>query len=147
MASNLIESYLCNLELIVLPSDTKGIMLIDTDSERLYLLPLWFSVDLDGSKQLYLKCIYESCETPKLAAISEINFYRIKHYQGNKQMLVSLSVTPHRLSLRPISSSRCPSASIQPLLLPRWKYGQTEKYVEGDGGQGEEASGSVLWTL
>lgn len=76
------------LELVQLPSDTKSAVLLDNELSRLYLLVTSRSIDLDGSKLFYLKCIYELANPPKQLPITEINFYRIKHYQGNKQVLV-----------------------------------------------------------
>ncbi len=83
-----------NLELVQLPTDATGIMLISTNVENLYTFsrgsyhPTKNSIDLDGNKRLYLKCIYDTSENPTCPPITEINFYRIKHYQGNKQVLV-----------------------------------------------------------
>lgn len=55
-----------------------------------------------------MKCIYDTAENPKLKPITEINFYRIKHYQGNKQVLVK----PETDVIEPVPIASYPSSAI-----------------------------------
>ena len=65
------------------------------------------SIDLDGTKSLYLKCIYDTAENPTSTPITEVNFYRIKHYQGNKQVLVK----PEADVIEPVPIAAYPSSA------------------------------------
>jgi len=66
------------------------------------------SLDLDGTKSLYLKCIYETDEDPVKEPITEINFYRIKNYQKNNKVLIK----PEADIIEPIAVGSYPCSAV-----------------------------------
>lgn len=66
-----------------------------------------FSIDLDGTGSLYLKCIYENESKPTKEPITEINFFRIKNYQGNSRILVK----PDSDAIEPVAIATYPGCA------------------------------------
>ena len=66
------------------------------------------SINLDGVKSLYLKCIYEPSSNLKHEPITEINFYRIKSYQKNRQILIK----PETDVIEPVAISVYPKPAV-----------------------------------
>lgn len=65
------------------------------------------SLDLDGTKSLYLKCIYETKENPTPNPITEINFYRVKNYQRNNRILIK----PETDIIEPVAIGTYPASA------------------------------------
>jgi len=105
-------------------------------------LNTYISSDLDGTKQLYLKCYYTNDNSKKEEMITEINFYRIKNYQGNRQMLVK----PEGDVIEPVPISVHPN-------LPSFKievYNNSlaiYKIIESNGRKSKEKNNNLSWKL
>ena len=68
---------------------------------------IYDSIDLTGTKSLYLKCIYEDVYRPAINPITEIGFYQIRNYGGNRRILIK----PESDIIEPIPIGIYPSSA------------------------------------
>ena len=75
------------------------------------------SLDLAGTKSIYLKCIYDTKENPDINPITDINFFSIKNYKNNKKILI----VPETDIILPIPISTYPNTASPEIIKAKTK--------------------------
>ena len=86
------------------------------------------SLDLTGTKSIYLKCIYDTKSRPDINPITDINFFSIKNYKNDKKILV----VPETDMILPIPISTYPNTAVPEITKAKTKESKKVIIYKGE---------------